>query len=159
MAVFTASRSEGLSIGRLAERTGVNLETIRYYERVGMLPAPPRTRGGHRVYGREHVMRLNFVRRSRELGFPLRDVRALLRLVDGGDNTCAQVRDLTERQLVEVRRKIADLGRLERVLADMVAACQGGTVPECPAIDALSGEDAGLNRCPGARSRRGRASP
>jgi MerR family mercuric resistance operon transcriptional regulator len=148
MGKITTARSEGLSIGRLAERTGVHLETIRYYERLGVMPEPPRTEGGHRVYSREHLRRLNFVRRSRELGFPLQDVRALLRLVDGGKYTCAQVRDLTDRQLMEVRRKIADLRRLERVLANMVAECEGGSVPDCPVVDALSGDDARLSRSP-----------
>ena len=84
-------RAAGYSIGQLAERTSVNLETIRYYERIGLMPAPPRTEGGHRVYDRNHLKRLGLIRRSRELGFSIEEIRALLRLVDGGDYTCAEV--------------------------------------------------------------------
>ena len=83
------------------------------------------------------LRRLNFIRRSRELGFTLNEVRGLLRLVDGGDYTCGEVESLTTAHLGEVRRKLADLKRLERVLREMVAGCQGGEVPECPVIEAL----------------------
>jgi hypothetical protein len=82
-----------LTIGRLAARTGVNIETIRYYERIGMIPPPPRSAGGQRRYEESHLRRLCFVRRCRELGFPLEEIRALLTLVDGGDYSCAEVRD------------------------------------------------------------------
>lgn len=131
----TASRP---TIGVLSKRTGCNIETIRYYERIGLLPAPPRTQGGHRLYGEAHFERLTFVRRSRELGFTLDDVRGLLRLVDGGHYTCAEVRDVTLQHLGEIRSKVADLRRLERVLKEMAAQCTGDDVPECPVIDALS---------------------
>jgi MerR family mercuric resistance operon transcriptional regulator len=131
----TASR---LTIGVLSKRTGCNIETIRYYERIGLLPAPPRTRGGHRLYDETHLKRLTFVRRSRELGFTLDDVRGLLQLVDGGHYTCAEVRDMTLKHLDEIRSKVADLRRLERVLEEMAAQCTGDDVPECPVIDALS---------------------
>lgn len=124
-------------IGALSQATGVNIETIRYYERIGILPAPPRSRGGHRVYGLDHMKRLAFVRRSRELGFSLQEVRGLLDLVDGGEVTCDQVKAVTLGHLDEVRRRIADLRRMERVLRDMAATCAGGAVPECPIVDAL----------------------
>lgn len=127
----------GYSIGQVAERTGVNLETIRYYERIGLMPAPPRTQGGRRVYDRTHLKRLGFVRRSRQLGFSIEEVRTLLRLVDGGNYTCAEVRDITLEHSVEVRRKIADLRRLDRSLREMAAKCTGDTVPECPIVDVL----------------------
>jgi MerR family transcriptional regulator, mercuric resistance operon regulatory protein len=137
MAAITTPRGDGLSIGALAKRTGVNLETIRYYERIGLVPAPPRTAGGHRVYGRDHLKRLAFIRRARGLGFTLDEIRTLLGLVDGNGYTCAEVREITLRHLALVRRKIADLGRLEHSLADMAARCTGDSVPDCAVIDAL----------------------
>jgi len=126
-----------LTIGRLAARTGVNIETIRYYERIGMVPAPPRSPGGQRRYQESHLRRLSFVRRCRELGFPLDEIRTLLALVDGGDYTCAEVRETTVRQLDAVRRRIADLKVMERTLDTMAARCEGGSVPDCPIVDAL----------------------
>jgi MerR family mercuric resistance operon transcriptional regulator len=129
--------SIGLTIGALSERTGVNVETIRYYEREGLLPRAPRTAGGHRVFNEVHLQRLIFLRRSRQLGFSGTEVRALLRLVDGG-YTCGEVQELTLRHLADVRERIADLGRLEKTLATISSKCEGGTVPDCPIIDALS---------------------
>jgi MerR family mercuric resistance operon transcriptional regulator len=129
--------AEDLRIGQLSAATGCNIETIRYYERSGLLSAPPRTDGGHRVYGDDHLRRLNFIRRARELGFSLIDVRALLALVDREDGSCGEIRDMTMRHLIDVRAKLADLRRLERGLATMVAGCKGGGASECPVLDAL----------------------
>ena len=89
MAEEKRSRFQRLTRGVLSARTGINIETIRYYERVGLMPEPPRSGGGHRIYEEEHLKRLTFIRRSRELGFTIKEVRGLLRLVDGGDYTCA----------------------------------------------------------------------
>ncbi|HSS64261.1 MAG TPA: helix-turn-helix domain-containing protein [Gammaproteobacteria bacterium] len=125
------------SIGILSRRAGCNVETIRYYERIGLMPEPPRTAGGHRSYGRAHERRLVFVRRCRELGFSIESIRILLALVDGGDYTCAEVKSVTDRHLDDVRAKIADLKKLERSLRIISAACDGGQVPECPVIDSL----------------------
>ena len=127
----------GLSIGALSKDTGVNIETIRYYERIGVMPAPERTASGFRKYREDHLKRLNFIRRGRELGFSLADLRGLLRLVDGHAYTCAQVRALTLEHLAETRRKITDLRRLERVMGAMAAKCTGRRIPDCPIIDAL----------------------
>ncbi len=127
----------GITIGNLSKQTGCNIETIRYYERIGIMPAPPRTTGGHRVYGQDHVKRLTFIRRGRELGFKLEEVRGLLRLVDGDDYTCGEVKLLTLDHAREVRGKIADLRKMERVLTKMAAECEGGEVPDCPIIEAL----------------------
>lgn len=129
-----------LTIGVLSRRTGCKIETIRYYERIGIFPAPPRTEGGHRVYAEDHMKRLVFIRRSRELGFSLEDIRAMMGFVDGGDYTCGEIKTLADRHLQDIRGKIADLRRLERTLADMASQCEGGTVPECPVIDALCAE-------------------
>lgn len=123
--------------GELAERSGCNIETVRFYETQGLLPAPPRTAGGHRDYALEHLKRLTFIRRSRELGFTLGEVRGLLGLVDGGDWTCAEVREMTLEHLADVRRKLADLERLAQILEDMASQCDGGAMPACPVIDAL----------------------
>lgn len=126
-----------LTIGQLARRTGVNVETIRYYERVGVMPRPRRTEGGHRAYVEPEVRRLGFVRRARELGFNLDDVRELLRLVDSGDVTCAEVRERTLRHLTDVRARIADLRRMERVLAATAERCAGDLTPDCPILETL----------------------
>jgi len=128
---------DALSIGKLSKQCGVNIETIRYYEKIGVMPAPSRSAGGYRIYGADHLKRLSFVRRSRRLGFSLDEIRGLLRLVDGHAYTCAQVHALTLDHLAEIRRKIADLKRLERVMAEMAAQCSGESVPECPIVDAL----------------------
>lgn len=123
--------------GELAERSGCNIETVRFYEKQGLLPAPPRTAGGQRAYADEHLRRLTFIRRSRELGFTLGEVRGLLALVDGGDWTCAEIRAMTLKHLDDVRRKIADLQRMATILECMAAQCDGGPVPDCPIVDAL----------------------
>ena len=137
MSAITNSRGVAMTIGTLSKRTGVNIETIRFYERAGVLPRPARTAGGHRVYRPDHQKRLIFVRRSRELGFSLDDVRGLLGLVDGGRYTCAEVRTIALDHLTDIRRKLADLRRLERTLSDVAGRCRGGRAPECPLIDAL----------------------
>jgi len=130
-----------LSIGELSRRTGANIETIRYYERIGMLPAPPRTASGRRIYGLVETRTLTFIRRSRELGFTLDEIRALLALAtDNGANTCSQVRELAARHLAHVDAKIADLRAIASVLSDAVRRCDAGELPGCPLIDALSAQ-------------------
>lgn len=125
------------SIGHLSRLTGVHVETIRYYERVGILPSPVRTEGGHRSYEHTATRRLSFISRSRQLGFSLDEIRSLLGLVDEHEYTCADVRELTLKHAAEARRKIADLKKLERTLEDMAKRCHGDRVPECPIVDAL----------------------
>src|SRR5262245_56218644 len=125
MPAVTASRAEELTIGKLSELTGVNIETIRYYERTKVLPAPPRTGGGRRVYQPSDVRTLAFLRRSRELGFSLDDIRALLRLGGPARASCSEVRTIASHHLDDIRGKIADLRRLERLLAKTVAQCTG----------------------------------
>jgi MerR family transcriptional regulator, mercuric resistance operon regulatory protein len=129
----------GFTIGRLSAESGVNIETIRYYERIGLAPAPPRSSGGRRVYDREAIRRLGFIRRARELGFPLDDIRSLLGL-EARPPSCADVYALTNRHLHDVRAKIDDLKRLEHQLSASAKACRRGHAPHCPLIDALSGE-------------------
>lgn len=121
----------------LSKRTGCNIETIRYYERIGLLPTTLRTEGGYRLYQVVHLKRLNFIRRARELGFSLDEVRTLLQLADHHDRSCQEVRALAATHLEEVQVKLADLKIMERVLEAMIARCAHGTLPDCPLIEAL----------------------
>ncbi len=134
----TRLRARPLPIGRLSKTTGVNIETIRYYERVGLLPAPPRSVGRHRLYDEAHVQRLCFIRRSRELGFSLDDIRTLLGLAENGDMACSDTREMTLRHLADVRGKIASLRKLERALKVMADACQPDSQHSCPILDTLN---------------------
>jgi MerR family mercuric resistance operon transcriptional regulator len=137
-----------LSIGELSRRTGVNIETIRYYERIKILPKPPRTASGRRAYGQAETRSLFFIRRSRELGFTLNEIRALLALsAESRQGTCAEVRELAAGHLGEIRAKIADLGAMERVLADAVRRCDAGETPGCPLIETLSQAEALQDGC------------
>ena len=126
-----------LSIGALSKQTGCNRETIRYYERIGLLADPPRTEGGHRMFATDHAKRLTFIRRSRGLGFTLEQVRELLGMVDGANFTCEQVRGITIEHLQAVREEISDLRRMEDVLATMADQCTGGQILHCPVVEAL----------------------
>src|SRR5206468_11768600 len=130
----TIDGSGRIAIGRLAKHTGTSIETIRYYERVGLWPAPTRSAGGYRLYGTEHLKRLNFIRRARLLGFSIGEVRTLLRLADERKRPCAEVRVVAEAHLADVRTKIADLKVMERVLRGTVARCADGTGSQCPLI-------------------------
>ncbi len=128
----------GLTIGRLAATAGVNLETVRYYERIGLMPPPARTASGHRAYEPGHVRRLAFIRRARELGFSIEDIRALLGLAELSRASCAEVREIAQAHLDEVRAKLADLSKLEQILAGTVAQCSGDRTPSCPVLEMLS---------------------
>ncbi len=123
--------------GKLAKRFGCHLETLRYYEKIGLLPPPSRSEGGHRLYQIDDQRRFRFILRGRELGFSHSELRGLLSLVDSNVYTCGEIYDLTIDHLDSVRRKIADLKRLERTLARISDECSGGAVPECPVIDSL----------------------
>jgi MerR family transcriptional regulator, mercuric resistance operon regulatory protein len=137
MRSVTNSRAGGLPIGELSKATGVNIETIRYYERIKMLPQPPRTAGGRRVYDATHLRVLAFIRRSRELGFSLDEIRALIRLGGPERASCRHVRTIAAHHLDDIRAKISDLRKLESLLAKTVARCTGTTAPECPVLDIL----------------------
>src|SRR6185295_15741349 len=123
------------SIGELARLTGAGVETIRYYERIGLLPRPPRTGGGRRTFGVESLNTLNFVRRCRELGFRLDDVRALLALRNA-QACCMDVKSIASQHLETVRAKLRDLSEMEASLAKLVAQCPGDR-SECPVLEAL----------------------
>src|SRR5262249_37275389 len=125
------------TIGRLSELTGVNIETIRYYERTKVLPVPARTASGRRVYQSGDARTLAFLRRARELGFSLDEIRTLLQLGGPEKASCREVRGIAAHHLDDIRAKISDLRKLERLLAKTVAQCTGTTAPVCPVLDIL----------------------
>jgi len=126
-----------MKIGQLSEQTGCKIETIRYYERIDLLPEPTRSEGGYRIYDESQLKRLVFIRRSRELGFTIEEIRGLLNLVDGGSYTCSDVKTITMEHVENIRQKISDLKKLEKTLTHIASLCAGDATPECPIIDAL----------------------
>ena len=128
-----------LTIGKVAQQTRCNIETIRYYERESLLPAPQRTPGGHRLYNESMIKRLVFIRRSRELGFSMAEVRQLLSVVDGDVVSCEKVKGIAENHLHDIKTRIADLRKMQRILGELSQQCSGENVPECPIIEVLQG--------------------
>ncbi len=133
-----ASRVSEMSIGALARETACNVETIRYYERIGILPRPRRSASGYRLYSADDARRLVFVRRARELGFTLDETRALLDLAADGGGACRGAYDIAAAHLDRVRAKIAHLRTMEHKLTQAVRQCAAGERQACPVIDALS---------------------
>ena len=127
------------SIGQLAKHANCKVETVHYYEKTGLMPEPPRTEGGHRIYALPHVKRLNFIRRSRELGFSIEQIRELLKLIDEPDHSCGEVKAIAMLQVKNAQQKIDDLKRLKLALNKMVSQCKesGNAIDDCPIIDAL----------------------
>lgn len=130
-----------MTIGALGEATGVGPDTIRYYERIGLLPAPARTAAGYRTYEREHLRRLNFIRRGRELGLPIEEVRELLSLAGDRLRPCARVDRLVQEHLHELDHRIAGLVQLRAALHELADRCRGGgKVAECGILEALQSD-------------------
>ncbi|MEL4180386.1 MerR family transcriptional regulator [Roseateles sp. PN1] len=131
-----------ISIGLLARQAGCSVPTIRYYEEIGLLPAVPRTDGGRRVYGTETVRRLSFIRRCRDFGFSIEQVRELVGLVDEPNRPCVEVREVAAKHLSQVRDKLAELQALERNMAAFVGscdtACAGGAAVDCTILEDLA---------------------
>ncbi len=127
-----------LTIAALAKASGVHLETVRYYERIGLMPEPERAANGYRNYGPEHVQKLSFIRRAREIGFSTGAIKDLLALAQPGRAACAEMQALTAAHLAEVRAKIEDLRKLEVILADAVNRCSKRSAPACPVLDLLT---------------------
>lgn len=127
-----------LTIGHLARETGTRVETVRFYERSGLLPEPARTAGNYRSYDRAHLNRLSFIRRARDLGFSLDQIRALLALSDDRDRSCSAVDEIAKEHRREVERKIADLQSLKNELDRMIDRCGRGVVADCRIIESLS---------------------
>lgn len=134
------------AIGALARQTGTKVQTIRYYEQIGVMPEPVRTEGGQRRYGPAHLDRLAFIRHSREFGFSLDQIRSLLDLADRPERTCAEADRIAQDNLRAVRRRIESLRALETELERMVSECAGGRVCDCRVIDVLSDHGKCLHR-------------
>lgn len=133
---MTISQKREYTRGKLAKETGVNLETIRFYEKIGLMPDPPRTAAGYRCYSIDHLKRLKFIRRSRELGFTNNEVGGLLEMVDG-IYACDEVKEIALDNVDLITNKMADLAKMQKALKSMSAECSGGTTPDCAIIDRL----------------------
>ena len=140
---MSGNGSKPLSIGALAKEAGVNLETVRFYERRGLLPRPPRTESGYRMYPSEAVARLHFIKRAQELGFSLNEVEELLTLRLASRGTSAQVRRRAEAKVADIKAKIRTLTSMKRTLQKLTKACPAcGPASECPILESLEGEKA-----------------
>jgi len=135
--VTTITKPRGYPIGAMSKHTGVNIETIRYYERIALMPKPDRTAGGNRQYNHDQLKRLSFIKRSRELGFSINEIRALLGMVDQDGISCGDVHSMTILHLKSVQEKLASLRKLENVLTTMASECARGDVPDCPILETL----------------------
>jgi MerR family transcriptional regulator, mercuric resistance operon regulatory protein len=127
------------TIGQLASHAKCKVETVHYYEKAGLMPKPPRTEGGHRIYALSHVKRLVFIRRCRELGFSTVKIKELLKFIDEPDHSCDEVKAIATLQARDVQQKITDLQRLHVALNEMIIQCngEGFSIDDCPIIDAL----------------------
>ncbi|MEA2977853.1 MAG: hypothetical protein QOF19_3373 [Alphaproteobacteria bacterium] len=126
------------AIGALSEATGCKVQTIRYYEQIGLMPSPPRSEGRQRRYASSHIKRLAFIRHARELGFDIEEVRQLLALSDQPDKSCEAVDRIAQHHLAEIGSKIARLSSLEKEVKRMTASCKRGRVAECRVIEVLA---------------------
>ena len=134
---------KALTIGQVARHAGVGIETVRFYERQGLLEEPARKQSGYRQYGEDVVARLRFIRRAKELGFSLKEIKELLALRVDPTTTCAEVRSKAAAKLTDVEQKIEALQRIRTALVKLTAVCRGrGPTSECPILDALDGEEA-----------------
>ena len=128
--------SAGRTIGELAALTGCPIETVRYYERAGVIAEPPRSESGRRLYDENHIRHLLFVRRARELGFSLERAKQLLRLAERADAS-SEAQDIAKAHLREVQQRLAELRRIETMLGRMLAECTAGAAPDCPILRPL----------------------
>lgn len=130
-----------LTIGQLAKRLQVNIETIRYYERQGLIPTPPRPESGYRKFPEDTISRIRFIKHAQQVGFTLTEISELLSLRVDPDTTCAEIKQRAEAKIVEIKKKIQALERMKRALTRLKAACRGrGPVGECPILEALEGD-------------------
>ncbi|WCL52892.1 MerR family transcriptional regulator [Gimibacter soli] len=133
---MAVSQKREFTRGTLAKESGVNLETIRFYEKIGLMPDPPRTGSGYRCYSTDHLKRLKFIRRSRALGFTNQEVAGLLEMVDG-TFACDDVKDMALANVALIKSKVVDLLKLQAALEGMATECSGGDTPDCAIIDQL----------------------
>lgn len=138
----TKTQPERLTIGEVAGGSGVNLETVRYYERRGLLPKPPRTASGYRSFPTDTVRRVKFIKHAQALGFTLTEIKELLALRVDPDTTCAQVRDQARAKVADIKQRIRSLEGMKKALEQLAAACRGrGPLNECPILESLDGEE------------------
>ena len=131
-----------LTIGEVAKRSGIGIETVRFYERKGLIAEPPRTDSGYRQYPEEAVGRIRFIRRAKELGFALKEISELFSLRVNPDTTCVDVRKQTEFKISDVEEKIRALRRIKTALKKLAASCVGtGPASECPILEALDSQE------------------
>jgi DNA-binding transcriptional MerR regulator len=126
------------AIGKLAQRSGYAVQTLRYYEQIGLMPKPPRTSGGQRRYSKDLLSRLHFIRHARDLGFEIEDIRSLLDLAGRPDQSCASVDAIAKAHLVSIDDKIARLTALRNEVNRMLKACAKGRIAQCKVIDVLA---------------------
>jgi len=135
---------KGLTIGRLAKQAGFGIETVRFYERQGLIDPPPRTESNYRIYPEQDVARLRFIKRAKALGFSLNEIKELLSLRHEPTATKADIKQRTEAKIEDIRQKIDDLGRMLAALEHLSASCDGhGPLEECPILEALDGTSEG----------------
>lgn len=128
-----------LTIGQLASTAKVNVQTVRYYERRGLIPDPPRRESGYRKYPQDTAARIDFIKRAKVLGFSLAEISELLAMRAGSDATCGDVKKRAQAKVADIEEKIRDLQRMKEALGDLISACEGrGSTSECPILDALS---------------------
>lgn len=135
--------SDSLTIGKLAREAGINLETVRYYERRGLLPKPPRTASGYRLFPADAALRLRFIRRAQELGFSLKEIHELLALRISPRTTSAEIRKRAEAKIADIEHKIETLASMRKSLRKLTRSCAGcGPISECAILESVEGEDA-----------------
>ncbi len=133
---------ESLKVGELAKQAGVNLQTIHYYERRGLLAKPPRTESNYRAYPQDAVLRVRFIKRAQELGFTLREIKELLSLRAAPRTGCADVRNRARAKLQDIDDKVRTLRAMRKALTKLIGECSGrGPVTECPILEALDSKD------------------
>lgn len=137
---MSESNTNALTIGQVARRSGVGIETVRFYEREGLLAQPPRSSSGYRQFNEDVIARLQFIQRAKELGFTLNEIKELLSLRMDGERTCADVRSHAEAKIADIESKIKSLQRMKKALVRMTRECSDrGSDSECPILDALDG--------------------
>lgn len=128
--------------GEVARRSGVNKETVRYYEKRGLIPEPDRRRSGYRIFTKRHIDQIRFVKRAQELGFTLSEIKELLELRMDGDSTCSEIKEEAQEKYRDVVQKLEDLQRIKSTLIDLIDSCSGsGPKGDCPILSALEGEN------------------
>jgi Hg(II)-responsive transcriptional regulator len=132
----------GLTIGRLAKQAGLGIETVRFYERQGLIEPPPRTDSNYRIYPEEEVGRLKFIKRAKDLGFTLKEIKELFELQNDPHATKADIKKRTIEKIEDIKKKVRDLSRIQEALEHLAGACDGhGPLSECPILDALTGDE------------------